>query len=653
MTVNPYYPALLSPVRLGPLELRNRVLLSPMTTGFGFRQGAPDERIVAYFRARTSGVGMAIVAFGAVAPEGRVEEQIPWMWRADAGEVLRPLAAAIRDQGAVPCLQLGHGGRQVSPRVIGEAPVAPSPLPPAVHTDVAPRALSITEIEEVVRAFGRAARAAADAGFAAVEIHGAHGYLIQQFLSPQSNVRTDRYGGETVTARARFGSEVIAEVRRAASELAVLVRINGTDVVPGGLTPTDAAEAARAFVDAGAHALVVSAGVYGSVPYTIPLLDDDEATFLDSCAFVKQAVDVPVVAVGRFTLPVTGEAALRDGKCDAVAIGRGLLADPDWVAKAEAGRVADIRPCIATVQGCAGQLQHGGEISCSVNPSVGREWLTGVGRAPVGAAVSVVGGGPAGLEAARRAAELGHRVVLHERADHLGGAVALAARMPVLAHLRRLITWYERQLMLLDVEVRLDSQVSSADALSADLVVAAVGAATAVPVLDGYGELPAWTLEDITTGGASTLGPRPLPAHPVVLGGGTRALALALWLSVGGAEPTVLSDGPLAADNSGLTRRALLTRMRDRGVRVLTGRPVRLRGDGVVYSARDGQHAQVAADALVVCEPVRSQHLTAAGGDSRVVHVGDGRRVGDIPAAIADARDTVDAFTRETVPAPG
>lgn len=646
MADDPRYPLLFSSLRLGPVELRNRVLLSAMTTGFGFDEGAPDERAIAYFAARTRGVGMAAVAFGAVAPEGRVEEKIPWMWRPDAAQVMRPLAAAIRERGALPCLQLGHGGRQVSARVIGEPPVAPSPVPPAVHTAVPPRALTVEEIEEIVQAFGRAARLAADAGFAAVEIHGAHGYLIQQFLSPQSNERTDRYGGASVTERARFGAEVIAEVRHRAPELAVIVRINGSDVVPGGLTPSDAAVAARAFVAAGAQALVVSAGVYGSVPYTIPLLDDAEATFLDSCAFIKQAVGVPVIAVGRFTLPGTGEAAIGNGQCDAIAIGRGLLADPDWVVKAEAGRVADIRPCIATVQGCAGMLQHGGEISCAVNPSVGRESLAPVRPPSTAARVVIVGGGAAGLEAARRAAELGHHVVLHEQTERLGGAMALAAQTPVLAHLRRLITWYERQLRTLGVEVRLGSRATASDGAGADLLVVAVGGRTVVPLIDGYEHLPAWTLEDLMTGEASTLGALPAPARPVVVGGGSRALSLALWLSAGGAEPIVLSDGRLGTDNSGLTRRALVTRLRNRGVPMLTGRPVALLARAVAWVDAQGVAGQLVADGLVVSDPVQSNRFDP-GGLSYVVPIGDARRVGDIQAAITDGRDAIDAFTRD------
>src|SRR5262249_7352458 len=162
---------------LGPLELRNRIVLSPMTTGFGFDRGAPDETLAAYFRARSGEVGMVTVAFGAVAPEGRVEELLPWMWRDDIAERLRPLAHVLRQRGAHACRQLGHGGRQVSPVVTGLTPVAPSPVPPPVHVKEAPRELTVTEIGEIVDAFGSAAARAAEAGFDAIELHAGHGYL--------------------------------------------------------------------------------------------------------------------------------------------------------------------------------------------------------------------------------------------------------------------------------------------------------------------------------------------------------------------------------------------------------------------------------------------------------------------------------------------
>ena len=323
----PAYPLLFSPLRIGGLRLRNRIVLSAMTTGFGFSQGAPDGEALAYYRTRSRGVALATVGFSAVRPEGRVENAIAWLWPEGAADALAPLAAAIASTGAHPCIQLGHGGRQVSPTVIGEPPVAPSPVQAGAHVRIRPRALSTAETEDIVAAFGQAARRAAASGFQAVEIHGGHGYLIQQFLAAQSNRRTDRFGGTTVAERSRFGCDVIDAVRRAAPDLTVIVRINGSDLVPDGLQVADAVVAARRFAEAGADAFVVSAGVYGSVPWTIPLLDDAEGAFLDLAAEVRRSLEVPVIGVGRITTPESAEAsaaqrALRRRGAGAGAAGR-------------------------------------------------------------------------------------------------------------------------------------------------------------------------------------------------------------------------------------------------------------------------------------------------------------------------------------------
>jgi 2,4-dienoyl-CoA reductase-like NADH-dependent reductase (Old Yellow Enzyme family)/thioredoxin reductase len=640
------YPLLASPLRIGSLQLRNRTVLSPMTTGFGFEDGRPTQEILDYFAARTGAVGMAVVAFGAVLPGGRVEDRIPWMWLDDAAEALAPLASAIAGQGALPCLQLGHGGRQVSPKVIGEAPVAPSPVPPAVHVDVPPRALSTSEVEEIVEAFGRAAARAAAAGFAAVELHGAHGYLIQQFLSADSNRRQDRFGGATVTERARFLVEVLQTVRSAAADVAVLVRLNGDDFVGGGLNRDDAAQAARIAAANGADAIVVSAGVYGSVPYTIPLLDDAEPTFTDLAAHVRGHVNVPVIAVGRLSRPAVAEAALRRGDCDGVALGRALLADARWVQKALDGRPGDIRPCIATVQGCAGMLQHSEPISCSVNPDVGREGAAPVPRAGDDPArVVVIGGGVAGMEAARRASELGHHVVLAERHHHLGGTVRLAAHTPPLRHLGRLVQWYERQLD--GVDVRLGVEADAELARTADLLLVAVGAQTVIPELDGYEHLPAWLVEDLLAERPSSHDTSVLPASVAVLGGGTRALSAALWCAERGSEVTVLATGPIGADTSGLARRALLTRLERAGAPVLRGRPLSLAPDGVRWAGADGAETLLACAGVVLADGARPQRVDGEEVcPAEVVRVGDARAPRDIASAVAEARDAVDAFAR-------
>ena len=439
-----HYPLLFSKLRLGPVELRSRIALSPITTGFrlrrgrarrdvhGLHQGAQPRRRdgrrgVRGRRTRGSGRGAAA-----------------WMWREDIAGHLRPLVAAVHAEGALACLQLGHGGRQVSPVVTGLTPVAPSPVPPPVHVKEPPHELSAAEIEEIVDAFDAPRPGAADAGFDAVELHAGHGYLVHQFLAAASNLRTDDYGGATLEERARFGIAVVSRIRREAPGVALVVRMNGEDIAPGGIEAGDALEAARLFTAAGAHGIVVSAGVYGSVPYTIPLLDDPEASHVELAAFLKRGLTVPVLTVGGIERPSVAEAALarglRRGRRRAGADRRSRLGR-----KGGGGACGRIRPCIGLVDACAGMLAHGDPIGCAVNPEVGRE----LRAAPVparGARVVVLGAGPAGLEAACRAAELGHDVIVLEQRDRPGGALLAAALTPPLRRLQRLVSWYERRL---------------------------------------------------------------------------------------------------------------------------------------------------------------------------------------------------------------
>ena len=652
----PAYPLLFSPLRIGGLRLRSRIVLSAMTTGFGFSQGAPDGEALAYYRTRSQGTALATVGFSSVSPEGRVENAIAWLWPEGAADALAPLAEAIASTGAHPCIQLGHGGRQVSPTVIGEPPVAPSAVRAGAHVRIRPRALSTAETEGIVVAFGQAARRAADSGFAAVEIHGGHGYLVQQFLAAESNRRTDRFGGTTLAERSRFGCDVIDAVRRAAPEITVVVRINGSDLVPDGLQVADAVVAARRFAEAGADAVVVSAGVYGSVPWTIPLLDDAEGAFLDLAAEVRRSLEVPIIGVGRITTPETAEAALRNGRCDAVGLGRALLADEDWVTKAANGQPDRIRPCIATVEGCAGRLQYGEAISCSVNPGVGRETLPPPAAVANPGRVLVVGGGPAGMEAARRAAQLGHEVRLVEREDRLGGALHLAAATPGLAHMSRLAGWYEGELTRLGVQVSLGTEISATEhlaAVPADYLVLATGAETAPEVLDGYEHLPAWTLEDLLAGRPSSHDTWHLIDPVAVLGGGSRALAIALWCRRGGYRVSLLSAERLGYNTSGLARRAYLSRLEP--ATGAQGRATRITPDGVEWRDAAGVRSVLPARSLVVAEPVRANVPAAlaprGGNEGRpqttgvyTVRIGDARTPRTIGDAIAEARQVVESL---------
>ena len=537
MPSNPF-PHLFSPIRIGTLEAKNRLLMSAMSINFGVDDnGFVTDQLTAYFKARARGdVGMMLVGGGGVHPSGLELPHLPALWDDDCIPALKTMVRAVRPFDVRFGVQLMHGGRQS----YHDQKVAPSPIPaPAVVKGV-PRELSTLEVQQMAEAFGEAARRCQDAGFDFVEIHGAHGYLINQFLSPNSNRRTDQYGG-SFENRARFYLEVLQSIKsECGRDFTVGARLNGEDYIEGGWTLEDALALAPMLEKAGADYLHVSAGVYGSRQLTIPSMYVAQGCFVHLAEAVKAVATVPVVAVGRIKNPGLAEGIIAEGRADMVAMGRSLLADPEWPRKAFQGQIDQIRPCIGCCLGCihaALQLEPGG---CVVNPDVGREYrLAAPSETKNPKKVLVIGGGPAGLAAARMIRLCGHHPVVFERQNKPGGLLHLAGKAPGRNDLQEIIDFYVKELERLEVPLHLGSDLDEASlkAQGFQSVLLASGSLPKMPLIKGLFQSPMdlWTAVEILEEKAD-------PEDKVlVLGGGQAGLLTADFLAEKGKSVSVLN----------------------------------------------------------------------------------------------------------------
>jgi 2,4-dienoyl-CoA reductase-like NADH-dependent reductase (Old Yellow Enzyme family) len=425
----------LQPGQIGPLQLPNRVIMAPMTTRKADRDGYVTDETIAYYVARArGGVGLITVEMASPEKAGRHRHYELGIYDDRFLPGLAKLVVAIHAAGAKAAIQLGHGGGHTRIDIAGEEPIAPSDVPHSVqegHTEViVPKAMTRQRIAQTIDAFAAAAQRASAAGFDAVELHGAHGYLISQYMNGIENIRADEYGG-SLENRARFACEVTEAVKRAVPEMAVIFRMNGDDFFSGGMTPEDGLEIARLVAEKGADAIHMTGGHYRSTPTAaimIPPMWAGYSPFLRFASEVKKHVNVSVIAVGRLGRASDAAYAIRSGQADFVALGRPLLADPDWVTKTRDQRA--IRSCLGC-NSCVDGMREGRELYCLVNPETGRETEFS-GRALVrkGQNIAVIGSGPAGLSYASLMA-MANAVTIFEKSDQIGGAFRLVADAPL------------------------------------------------------------------------------------------------------------------------------------------------------------------------------------------------------------------------------
>lgn len=471
---------LFSGIEIGRLKLDNRLVVPPMVVNMFDEAGIATEQYMAYLEARAKGgFGLIITENLGISPEARAFARNGGIWNDAQLEMLKDLTARIHQTSAKIAAQLYHAGRETFSGITGTNNVAPSPLTDPTMAE-RPRELTLEQIAAIVSDFGSAAHRAKEAGFDAVEVHCAHGYLINQFLSPFSNKRTDAYGGPFFN-RTRIVREIIREVRRnIGDEMPILCRISVEELINGGMTVNDMVAVSLMLEAEGVNAIDVSFGVFASGGRIAASLYAEHGGMTGFAAQIKRAVSVPVVAVGRINDPHYAEAILAKGDADMIAIGRGSFADPDFPNKAKNGRLEDIAYCLGCRQVCNANLFSGKPISCLINPVCGRESAEVV-NASVPKKILVIGGGPAGMQFAATAAERGHRVTLVEQADRVGGQWLLAMAPPNKQEFAHLITHLSRRLEAAGVSVQLNTKADPQDFKKYDRIVVATGGTARKP----------------------------------------------------------------------------------------------------------------------------------------------------------------------------
>lgn len=554
------FEKLFEPFYIAKTLVPNRIVMPPMVVGYADPHGEVTEQLLAYYEARArGGVGLIIVEASYVREDGKLVEGELGIYDDSLIPGLARLADIIKVNGAVAAIQIAHGGIQAKvDEPLGPSRIGRKLIPPKKT----PRELTTEEVEEFVEDFAKAALRAKQAGFDMVEVHGTHGYLITQFLSPLTNKRNDRYGVD----RALFAIEIVERIKSLCGrDYPVIFRLNASEFLEGGITIEYAKEVAKRLVEAGVDAFDVTGGNYDTVdmllmPY---FYVKEEGWFFKLAKEIKSVVkETPVISGGLIIDPKVAEEAIIKGLVDAVFIGRQLIADPEWPKKVKEGRLDDIRPCLACNDGCIGnRVFYGRPTWCTVNPLTGFEyrWPSEeyIPKTSVKRKILIVGGGPAGLEAARIAAIRGHEVILVEEDKEIGGTASLAATPRFLEgnklRVARLIEWYKRQLEKYGVKIMLSTKADAklVEELKPDVVIIATGSKPLIPKIPG--------VENSVTADDVLLGKAQAGKNVVVVGGGLVGVETALHLAAEGRDVTIVEALPeIARDIEPISKIALL-----------------------------------------------------------------------------------------------
>lgn len=641
------FQKLFEPAQIGSLKVKNRMIVPSMGTNFANPDGTVSERLKDYLAARARGGFALIITEGtAISFEGRALPLQLGIWDDKFIQGFRDLARAIHNEGAKIAVQLHHVGRETNSRLFGRpiTVVAPSAIPCPINREM-PRELSIEEIQELEDEFAEGARRAKEAGIDAVEVHGAHGYLVSEFMSSYSNRRTDAYGGN-IEGLLRFPIEIIHKIRgKVGPDYPIIFRLNSEEKVTGGRTIQETKAMIPFLEEAGVDAFHISIAVYGSYYYIVPPMAVPPGFNVSAAGQIKKATSKPVIAVGRINDPYLAEQVLRERQADLVAMGRASLADPDLPNKIAAGNYEDVRWCIGCNQGCIDRL-YGPEryLSCLINPMVGKEREMVLTPAPRSKKVLVVGGGPGGMETARVAALRGHQVYIYEKEEKLGGSFNLAAIPPCKQDIAKAISYLSTQIKKAGVKITLGKEVTEAviDEVQPEVIVFATGGVSAIPnSIPGIEQKRVVTAVDILRGKV-TPGRRIL-----IIGGGMIGCETADFLGqISGCEVTLVEMLPsIARDMGEYVRHFLLQRLAYENVRIITSAAVkRIIDDGVILERNGNEEKLSGFDTIALALGIVPANDLAAkiqskGKAKEIYVIGDAKQARKAIDAIAEAAE--------------
>lgn len=619
------------------MDLRNRIVMPAMRTAFATPNGAVTRRIIDYYVERAKGgVGLITVEHAYINDrESRSGICQLGVYSDHLIPGLNELAEAIQAHAAKTILQINHAGGQTKPETIKKKPLAPSAVQ---YPTSMPRELTLKEIEQIIKEFGNAASRAETAGFDGVEIHGAHGYLLCEFQSPHTNKRNDKYGAN-FRDRARFPLEVVEKVKQNVSKnFTVGYKMSADEYVEGGITLEESQTFAKMLEEVGVDYIETSSGTYESMHHMIQPIYLPHGYLAHLAEGIKKVVAIPTIAVGSIDVK-EGERILQEGIADLVAMGRSLVADPEIPKKVGQQRLEDVRVCIRCME-CRAQLDGLKSLRCAVNAAVGREGEE-IKPAEKKKKVLIIGGGVAGMEAARISSLRGHSVILYEKREKLGGHLIEASVPTFKEDTKRILEWFLKQLEHLSVKIECEKEVTPelVKKIQPETIILAVGSEPIIP------DIPGITKPNVVTAVDVLLGEKRFGRdnEVVVVGGGFVGCETALYLAENKKIDRVTIVEMLdkiAMDMELLSRQTLLEQLSKAGVTMLSSMKLeRIIDNGVICVDKKWNRHSIKADGVVLALGFRPRYQVAKTLESlapEVYKIGDCVEVRKIRHAIAD-----------------